>query len=200
MRNFILNILMMIGFIFLVPVIITATIGFSGQLSTLPDAYQEFFMAGIITYLILHLFLAAPIPVFNFGQRTIAVIFGFYPPLASVLAFALPVYSILFLASLYFASRLVGSSEINHYLFFFAGFSLALHVILCARNLMEDDKSALKAKYLFSQSLIYIINLIVVAILLGLNFQDFSISGFLQSMLDLAVQIYQKIYNQLFGL
>lgn len=200
MRNLLFTILKFIGFILIIPVVITTTLAFCEQLGAIPKGFQHFFLYGVIAYLIVYLFIVGMQGFHALGQSAIAAIFRFFPPLSAVVLFIIPTYTILFLAILYFVSSTISPVEVNHYLFFFASFSLAMHLILSAQSLRELDKSAVKPGYFFSLSLVYIINLVLVALLLSLNFKDYSISGFFGTMIDVAIQIYKSIFKQLFGL
>ena len=173
---------------------------FMEQLGAIPKVYQHFFLGGIIAYLIVNLFIVELEGFHAIGQSAIAGIFRFFPPLSAVLLFVLPTYAVLFLMGLYIVSSFFSLPEVNHYLVFFAGFTLAMHVILSTQSLRELDKNPVKPTYFFSLSLTYIINLVLIALFMGLNFKDYSLPGFFGTMIDKAVQLYLSISMQLFGL
>ena len=198
MRATFLTILKVLCFVLLIPPVITTTMSFIGQLHSLPEGYQRFFVWGLVSYLVMHLFILEPRPVYDFGQRLVAGAFRFLAPLAAAVPLAVPVYSVFFIIILYFKFLLWPSTELGHCLIFFAGFMLSLHVIFNSKVLREGDKNGVKPDYFFPASLAYLANLVIIALLLGLVFSEFSIPGFFAQALDMARGIYVSVFKQLF--
>jgi archaellum component FlaG (FlaF/FlaG flagellin family) len=55
-----------------------------------------------------------------------------------------------------------------------------------------------KAGYLISAIIIFVINIIIIAGVLGLMTRGFSFTGFMSNAWDLTVEMYKRIFTQLF--
>jgi len=87
--------------IIFLPVIIATTMSFSEQLTVLDGEIGRFFVGGIIAYLVLHLTILNPRPIYLFGRKIIASIFKFSPRAAAVAQLTLPFYTLLTFVLIY---------------------------------------------------------------------------------------------------
>ena len=163
--------------LFLVPVVAAVTFSFREELSGIGSAY-DFFVWGILAYVIFHLFIFVPQTLYQSGQRVFADIFGFFPRLASVMPIVVPLLPVMTLFLLYICASSLKVPGVERYFMFFAGFVLAVHVVLTARDLYEEDMARLKGRYLLTMCLVYITNILIVAFLIDLNFSEFSFLKF----------------------
>jgi hypothetical protein len=146
----------------------------------------------------MHVFIYEPNGLYRFGQKLLADIFRFFAPLVKVAPFVLPIYSILFLVIFYFVSLVFTYEWVGNSCMFWVSFSLTMHLVFTAKNLRDSDKNAVKPHYLFSMSLIYVLDIFILALILDLVVSPFSFPEFFKSMTHTAEGIYTGIFRQLF--
>ncbi|MCX5680970.1 MAG: hypothetical protein NT079_01590 [Candidatus Omnitrophica bacterium] len=193
-----LSVLKFFLFLCLIPLGIGLTKGFGKQLFLLDPPQINCFLAGIICYLGLHLFIIEPAGIYQYGKGLVADIFKFFQPLFIVAPLVLPIYSILLLAIFYFLNFFVKNVDLSVYFLFFTSLTFAMHMILTARDLREQDSETLKSTYFFSITLIYFICLITLALMMSLILERFSFIDFLKTTSSISEGIYRAIFNQLF--
>lgn len=210
-----------LGLLFL-PIVVASSQTFRFQLSAIGklSKNQLYFFVGIGAYIILHLIFYKPAYLYVLGHELVHA-FSTWICGGEVKSFRVsstggsvsttksnlfillapyffPVYTI-GLSLVYF----IGSffRDLTLYLPFFLfliGFSLTFHLILTADSLRTKQTDTLKTGYFFSISLVYIVNLTVVAFILSLLSPNISFSVFLTSTLSRSKDIYLAIFKQLF--
>jgi len=195
MKIGILSILKFFLGLLLLPAVVNVTIAFYNQLQSLERLHVIFFY-GIIAYVIMHLFIFTPIGFFQFWQKIFADLFKFSTIMASIIPMIIPLITTLILLLLYLLKPALKVHEIDRYVVFAVGFFFAMHVILIAHQLYGEDNNVIKPNYLFSFSLVYILNIILVAALLGLNFEKFSFLNFLRALGELLEKTYLALYHK----
>ncbi len=198
MDNKITAIIKFVLFILLLPVVAMATISFMSELQTLPKDLTSAALAGILVFLVIHLFIYELQPFYQYGQSLVASMFRFFPPLIKTMPFLLPVFSILFLVLFYFLTVVVTMKGIGNFLFFLSSFTLIMHLVFTAKTLREKDNNAVKPDYFFAMCIIYIAILSLIAFLLALIVKDFSFANFFIVTLAETAKIYQSLFEQLF--
>lgn len=198
MAQKILSVLKFILFLCLIPLGIGLTQGFSKQLFLLVPAQTNCFLAGIASYLVLHLFIAEPMGIYQYGKGLVGDIFKFVQPLFVVAPLVIPIYSILFLVAFYFVSFFVKNFDLSVYFLFFTSLTFAMHMVFTARDLHTQDSEILKSTYFFLITIIYFICLITLALMMSLSLERFSFIEFLKTTSSVAEGIYRAIFNQLF--
>ncbi|HOW36566.1 MAG TPA: hypothetical protein PL155_09185 [Candidatus Omnitrophota bacterium] len=198
MKDKIINILKFVCFILLLPVVVTGTMAFIKGLEGLPYELTAFFVQGILIYLIIHVFLYEPKPVYQYGQNIMSAIFGFFAPLVKVAPFVLPIYSMIFLILFYLASLIFKSADIGHYFMFLVSFTLTMHMVFTAKALRDKDTNVIKPNYLFAMSLIYVVDISIMALMLGLILADFSFPQFFSETTRMTGSVYHAVFFQLF--
>jgi len=185
-------------FVLLIPVAIGVTAGFLHQFQTIKEVDQNGFLLGVSAFLIIYLFVYEPQGIYQYGYDLVGNVFQFFAPLVKVAPFVLPIYSlfilIIYFFTLFFPS-MVGASK---YFMFLTGFTLSLHFIFTAKSLRAKDNNIAKAHYLFSMILIYIPNVIILALLFDLIYPEFSFPKLFVVMANLANGVYTSVFNQLF--
>ena len=78
------------------------------------------------------------------------------------------------------------------------GFTFAFHIVLTIDFLKTKQSDFLKAGYLFSICLIYIMNIIVMAFIFSLTFPDVVFLEFIKSSYVKSKDIYAAVLRQLF--
>ncbi len=197
MHDILAYILKLILSVFLIPWIICFALSFHEQLLYLKHLYP-LFVGGIIAYLVIHLFVYAPVGLFQFGQNIVGSIFHLSEILTNSIPYILPFYLTLLLITFYVTEVILRMTTWENYFLFLIGMMLAMHIILSARELYELDTHALKPNYFFYTGLIFILNLITVSLVLGWVLPEFSAVDFLKASVDKTIHIYTAFYKQLF--
>jgi len=199
MKTTVINIAKFFLFFLMFPFIVGVTVGFVGEVRTVHAPYGSCFLWGMLAYTVMHLFFWKPYKIFHLGQRLVADLFRFFPPLSAVAQYTFPLYSSLLLILLYFSTGLLRLSfRVSLILMFFTGFALAMHVILTAEDFSDDNDGLLKANYLFTVGLSYIFVLILTAGLLSSTFSSFKFNGFWDRTLWASHLAYTFGYKRLF--
>ena len=91
----------------------------------------------------------------------------------------LPVYTIFFSLVFFICGRFMSvTHEYTGVFIFVLGFSIAFHFLMTLDSLRTEQPDLVENGYLFSLTLIYLINLIILAMLLGLLFNKTGIVSF----------------------
>ncbi|MFH0790381.1 MAG: hypothetical protein V2A64_01995 [Candidatus Omnitrophota bacterium] len=178
------------------PFVYSLTVSFLTQLGLIDQTAQDYFWAGILTFLFVYLFVWEPVIVYTKGQKLVEVLFVFFKPLVKVAPYLLPVYSIL-LIIIYGISSWIFKCPLDYFIFLF-GLSIALHLVFSAKTLRSKKADFFKANYIFSFSLVYIINLFLIAFFLNIIFDKFSFVKFCNDSFQAAQAIFSRIIKQLF--
>lgn len=176
------------------------------------------FIWGIVIYVILHLLFYKPTYFYVLGHEAVhagmAWIFGgkiksfkvsedggavktdksnFIIELAP---YFIPIYAII-ITVVYFV--IASSYAINGALFvFLIGFALAFHIISTIEIMKIRQPDIVKSGYFFSIIMVYVINIIVIALIFSLVFPGFSIKKFFLDVWSSSRYIYTAAVRQLF--
>ena len=183
----------------LLPLVYAQTVAFLEQFWRIDPRFQEIFWEGIITFLVVYLFIWEPAGIYRKGHHLLELFFGFLKPMVKVAPFLLPMYTII-LTLLYLALSLKYKSEslLNYFVFLF-GFSWLLHLVFSAKTVRGKEGDFVKGNYVFMFSFIYIVNISLLAILFNLLFVEFSLVGFFNNSLQITKQIFSSTFTQLFS-
>ena len=178
----------------------------------------DYFIWGIVIYVILHLLFYKPTYFYVLGHEAVhagmAWIFGgkiksfkvsedggavktdksnFVIELAP---YFIPIYAII-ITAVYFV--IASSYAINSTLFIFLiGFALAFHIISTIEIMKIKQPDIVKSGYFFSIIMVYVINIIVIALIFSLVFPGFSIKKFFIDVWSSSRYIYTAAVRQLF--
>jgi len=176
----------------------SCSVSFVNEISLIDKSLQNDFWAGVITLLVIYLFIWEPAVVYVKGQKLVEIVFTFFKPLVRVAPYLLPIYTIILFILYGILSFILKSPSLMNYFVFLFGLSVALHLIFSAKSIRSKQGDFLKANYIFGFSLIYIINLMLLAFGFNLLFKDFSFVNFFNSSYQFAKAIYYAIFKQLF--
>ena len=198
MKSKITAVLKFIVFLLLLPFVVISTRAFIRELNQLPSDLQESFILGILVYLLVHIFIYEPKPIYQYGQNGVTAIFQFFSPIVKVAPFVLPIFSIIFLLLFYFAMLIFDSAKLGQGLIFLVSFTLTMHMVFTAKILRDKDSNVIKPSYFFSMSLVYSFNIFILALLFDLVLTDFSFYQFFMSSTQKTGEIYSSVFRQLF--
>ncbi len=187
-----------IFFILMIPLIAAVTISFQKELSELKSVYHYSFEWGVFAYAVLYFFLCDLVWLYKFGQSISAEILRFWDPLAKVMPYVFPIYTVLTVGAYYIVVRILGMGPNQGWWFFVMGFTFAMHLIMTARELYEEDTSLYKPNYLFEMTLVYVLDVFLMVQLLNATAWKFSLVAFAQTVLDLTRDFYTIIYLKFF--
>jgi len=208
--------------IFLLPLTLAASIAFAGQLNQIQKLSGDpaYFLKGIIIYLIMHLALYKPnylyvlghevahslatficggqVRSFRISSRGGGVLTTKSNFFIALFPYFFPTYTIFFWLVYFLLSLFRDVSNFAPHFLFLAGASLAFHLVMTIDSLKVKQADIFRTGYLFSISLIYILNILLVSLILSLVFQDFSFVAFSHSAWESAANIYYGVYEYLF--
>ena len=188
---------LILGICFL-PFAYSATIAFLNELSVLEKTFNYYFFSGIISFLIIYLFIYEPAIIYNKGHKILEAAFRFFTPMLRVAPYLLPIYTIiLFLLCGLFLLINKTQDSLRYFVFLF-GFSIALHLVFSAKTLRKRQNDFLKGDYIFGFSFIYIVNLAILAFGLNVLFGKFSFVNFCNNSFQIANSIFGMLFKQLF--
>ena len=152
----------------LLPFVYSLSVSFLKEFRLIDPQLQSYFWSGVVSLLVVYLFIWEPAAVYAKGQKLVEVIFQFFHPLVKFAPYLLPVYTlILFVAYAFAAVTFKSADTINYFVFLF-GFSMAMHLVFSAKSMRSKQGDFLKANYIFGFSFIYIVNIALLAV--GLSF------------------------------
>lgn len=182
----------------LLPFVYASTVAFLSEFSTVDKAAQNYFWSGVLVFILIHLIIWEPAIFYLKGQKILEAIFSFFRPLVRVAPYLLPIYVVILFIIYIFSQFIFKSVLLTKYIIFLIGFNMALHIVFSARTLRSKQGDLLKANYLFGFSLIYIINIFLLAFCYNVIFNNFSIFDFISQVSRLSSDIFYTVFKQLF--
>jgi len=182
----------------LLPFVYSATISFLNELGLIDNVVRGYFWTGIISFLVIYLFVWEPAIIYSKGHRILELIFNFFKPLVRVAPYLLPIYTIIVFVLFQVLSIAITSEWLVRYAVFALGFTLSFHLVFSAKTIRGKKNDFLKSNYIFGFSFVYIINLILLAIFLNLVFKEFSLVNFFNEFFQTARNIFNVVVGQLF--
>jgi len=182
----------------LLPFVYSVSASFLNEFNTVAKLFQNYFWAGIVSFIIIYLFIYEPAIIYNKGQRLLEVAFQFLKPLVKVAPYLLPIYTIvIFIIYLIFSFAFKTEESVGYFIFLFS-FSLALHLVFSAKSVRSKQGDFLKANYIFGFSFVYILDLVLLAFCLNIIFKEFSFVNFFNNSFQIGKYIFYAIFKQLF--
>lgn len=182
----------------LLPFVYSVSLSFLNEFAAVPKTAQDYFWAGVISFIALYLFIWEPTVIYARGQKIVGLVFTFFKPLVKVAPYLLPIYTvILFVFYLLFSSLLKPGDPFNYFIFIFS-FSLALHLVFSAKSIKSRQGDFLKANYIFGFSFLYILDIALLAFCLNIIFKEFSFVNFVNNFYQTGSGICSAVYRQLF--
>ncbi|MBM3252886.1 MAG: hypothetical protein FJZ16_01370 [Candidatus Omnitrophica bacterium] len=209
--------------ILLLPVCFYSTISLYRQLGNIKIllSNQIYFLIGAVSYLILHSLFFKPMRIYIFGHEIMHAIPAWFFGgklksfkvskkggsvkttksnfIIALFPYFLPVYTIVFFIVYLVINIFYNLSGYFHYFIFLIGFSLTFHIVMTVDFLKTKQPDLLETGYLFSLSLIYMVNLCVVVLILMFIFKnEVFFTDFIKTGYDLTRNFYIAAFRQLF--
>jgi hypothetical protein len=191
------KVLRIIKFVFavvLAPIAVAVTKGLFIEMQVLNEL-RHIFLMGAATYCGLNLFYYPIEGLYLFGQRVFGDMFRFSTATASVVPMVIPIYTTLLLLIHYIIMSIFHYEGLQNYFIFFIGFTFAMHVVMTAHDIYDEDDGQIKAHYLFYFALTYICNIVLLVVLLDFNFSSVKFMSFFDSSYNHAEFIYMWAYR-----
>jgi len=182
----------------LLPFVYSSSIAFMGQFGVIDIGLQNCLWSGVITFLIIYLFVWEPALIYTKGQKLLELVFNFFKPLVKVAPFLLPIYTIVLFVFYGFLSLFIKDSWFLRPVMFLFGFSIILHLVFSSKSIRTRKGDFLKGNYIFGFSFIYILNISILAFGLNLIFKGFSFVSFSNATYSTAKDVFYVIFKQLF--
>jgi hypothetical protein len=129
----------------------------------------------------------------------VATVFQFLKPLVNFAPYVLPIYT-LAIVIVYGILSLTGrmQGEWQGIFLFLLAFTFTMHIVLTAQDLYNKDSLAGKPNYFFGMSLVYIVDVFLMALVMSLAVKGFSFPHFFESLTGMSFKIYAAVFHQLF--
>ncbi|MEW5758722.1 MAG: hypothetical protein AB1755_04570 [Candidatus Omnitrophota bacterium] len=195
-----LNIVKCMFGLFLIPVVYAITHALVAELSGLSNTNLSYFYGGVICYLILHLFIFKPTKVYDKGKEISQEGSKAFSSFFEVAPHIFPIFSIIVFVIYFLTSLFYNNPNLLNYFLLLFSFSATLHLVLTAEEMrnVEDGKNAI-INYLFSFSLIYLLNFFLIALLLSLVMKEFAFLDVAKDTFSIIKTFYSAVFGQLFG-
>lgn len=196
MVKFILSFLKVILSIVLLPVSVAAILTLHTHLNTYPAILSVNFIYGAVSFVLVFLFLYQFWGFFELGYKVLTNLYQFAAPMDKWLAYATPIYTILVLLIFYIVRVLGKVDSLDQPFSFMAGFTLAMHVLVLAQELQNQEKTPLKPDYFLAINLIFILDIFLVILLMDLVFQKWTFPLFFESFMAEASRLFRLVIGQ----
>ena len=208
--------------ILLLPVAVAVSAAFSGQLGQIQEiqGISRYFLNGVVIYLIMHLVLYKPNYFYVLGHEIAHALATFLCGgrvnsfrvsgrgggvlttksnfFIALFPYFFPTYTLFFWLAYFLISLFKDISTFTPHFLFLLGFSLALHLVMTIDAMKIKQSDIFQTGYIFSVSLIYVLNIFLVSLILSAVFKDFVFSAFFQAALQRTGESYYAIYQYLF--
>ncbi|MFH1441503.1 MAG: hypothetical protein ABIH18_05645 [Candidatus Omnitrophota bacterium] len=184
--------------LFLLPFVYSVTVSFLNEFNVVDQLNRDYFWAGLITLLVIYLFVWELGKIYNLGHKILEVMFSYVQPLVKVAPYLLPIYTIVLCIVYAIVSRVNESPAILNYFMFLFSFTMGLHLIFSAKTIRGKKKDFLKGNYIFGFSFVYILNIFVLGFILNIIFSEYSFVNLFNMTFQTAKGIFAGVYNQLF--
>jgi len=185
--------------ILLLPVVMGMTYAFQAELMTFEPAVRQALFVGMVSYVLMRFFVYDFAVIYGFGQGIVTTVFQFLKPLVNAAPYVLPIYTLAIVIA-YGILSVMGKleGEAQGIFLFLSAFTFTMHIVLTAQDLYNKDSVVGKPNYFFGMSLVYIVDVFLMALLMSLAVQGFSFPRFFQELTGVSGHIYSIIFKQLF--
>ena len=175
----------------------SSTVAFIKEIGVIDPKFQKSLWQGVIVFLVVHFFVWEPAKLYQGGHRVLELVFKFFAPLVKVAPYVLPIYTILLFCLYPIVNHFYPYDETLITFVFLIGFSFIMHLVFGAKSLRTKQSDTLKANYIFGFTLVYIIDMVLLALGFSLIFEKFSFVSFFSSAYQTSQEIITAIVRQL---
>lgn len=215
-----LKIIKFIAGILAIPVMAAVTRAFYGNITGVVElsGILKYFMWGVGAYIVLHLLFYKPTYIYVLGHEAVHALTSWVMggkinsfkvseaggsvsttktnAVIELSPYFIPIYTVILMA-VYFV--VAYSYKINGAAFIFLiGFTLTLHLVMTIEVMKIRQPDLMKSGYLFSIVIVYVLNIIIIAMLFSLLFPSFSSKKFFADSFVFSKDVYTAIIRQLF--
>lgn len=184
--------------VLLLPFVYSSTTAFLKQFKLIDTPTQDYFWYGIITFLIIYLFIWEPAKIYTKGNRLLEMVFSYVRPLVKVAPYLVPIYTLVLFLLYFFLLYLLKSAALTNYFMFLFAFSLSLHLVFSSKALRSRRSDFLKGNYIFGFSFVYLLNIFIFCFFLNLMFEQVSFIDFCNQAYLNGRDIIASMFSQLF--
>jgi len=196
--NFFLTMLKLVLTVLLLPLVYACTLKLHAHFDLYPVVYYEMFRWGLIVFLISFLFIHQFWEVQEFGQKIILNLFQFMAPLDRFVSYLLSFYVIVVMLVFYVTTRLLGIDNLDGQFMFLGGFVFGMHILISAQDLQDQEKTPVKANYMFVILFAFIVNICILILLMDLTVGRFTFLTFISAVAAQAQEFYVGFFKQYF--
>ena len=203
-----------------IPLMAAVTRAFYGNIVGVVElaGILKYFMWGVGAYIVLHLLFFKPTFIYVLGHEAVHAVTSWVMggkinsfkvsdkggsvsttktnAIVELSPYFIPIYAIILMA-VYFV--VAYSYKINGAVFIFLiGFTLTLHLVMTIEVMKIRQPDLMKSGYLFSIVIVYVLNIIIIAMLFSLLFPSFSSKKFFADSYVFSRDIYAVIIRQMF--
>lgn len=194
----ILSVFKFILAVLLLPLVISVTVSFMENLRFSDAKVALAFGWGVIAYLIVHILFYEPAQLFESAKKMTEQTVGFLFPLVKIAGFCIPFFTIAAFLAYIPASKIWPQANLLPLFVFLASFMFTMHMVFTANALKGKQAGWLKENYLLSIFLIYVVNLVIIAVAFSFLMSDFSLVEFFKRCGEVASAITTASFEQLF--
>jgi hypothetical protein len=202
------------------PIMAAVTYAFYGNIIAVAElsGILKYFMWGVGAYIVLHLLFYKPTFVYVLGHEAVHAVTAWTMggkissfkvskdggsvsttktnAVIELSPYFIPVYAVILMAAYFLISY---SYKINGSVFIFLiGFAVALHVVMTIEVMKIRQPDMMKSGYLFSIVVVYVLNIVIIAMLFSLLFKSFSSKKFFMDSFTYSKDMYEAVVRQLF--
>jgi len=196
--NFLLTLVKLVLTVFLLPLVYACTLKLHAHFDFYPGVYYEMFRWGLIVFLVSFLFIHQFWEVQEFGQKIMLNLFQFMAPLDRFVSYLLPFYVIVVMLVFYVTTRLLGINSLDGQFMSLSGFVFGMHILISAQDLQNQEKTPVKANYMFVILFAFIMNICILILLMDLTVGRFTFLAFISSVAAQAQEFYAGFFKQYF--
>lgn len=203
-----------------IPVMFGVTYAFYANITSVGElsGILRYFLWGVASYIALHLLFYKPMFFYVLGHEAVHAVFAWIMggkiksfnvskdggsvatdktnTVIELSPYFVPIYAIVLMVVYFVISY---SYNINGAVFvYLIGFALAFHVIMTIEAMKIRQPDILKSGYAFSIVLVYVLNIIIIALLFSLMFKSFSAKRFFVDSWLATKGVYAAVIRQLF--
>ncbi|MFC1646588.1 hypothetical protein ACFL2Y_05380 [Candidatus Omnitrophota bacterium] len=184
--------------IILLPLVFGISKGFALKIIGQPRYIRNNLISAVVLYLIIHLFIYPPKIIYDFGQRIIGKLFGFFVPLRRIMYYCLPFYAtFLFVLFLIFKAAF-GYKEAIGYFMFLISFSASMHLFISSIYLKSESQSIIKGDYFLTLIIVYLFGIVLFSGFLSVMGKNFSFTYPLEYGYKFFVDTISSVWRQFF--